>query len=244
MKSCLFLLCCLVAFSSRLHAQSLLDAVDTGESGECIVLCGGVALRQWEEMRFPADRHDNWWRNFVEPSIMRLDQLRERYGSRARLSWLVYKPAYQRRSSAEGKDLLAEIASMAAARQANLVWYQTGDDVIRYINQGRSSGNKIITFDYFGHSNRHCFLLDYSNEILGVSKAWIHEKDLPKINGSAFSKNAFIKSWGCHSGESMSASFKRIVGRRLWGAVGKTDYSVVDDGQLPVLSTSGGQWRY
>ena len=55
----------------------------------------------------------------------------------------------------------------------------------------------------------------------------------------AFAKNAFVKSWGCHTGESMSKIFKTQTGLTMIGATGKTQYMTHE---LPILSTAGGRW--
>jgi hypothetical protein len=96
----------------------------------------------------------------------------------------------------------------------------------------------VLSIDFFGHSNKHCFLLDYSAEIIGVSKQWIHERDLSRIRRGIFARNAQCQSWGCHTGESMSAVWKRATGQTMIGARGKTDYRVVGQGIMPVVSGS------
>jgi hypothetical protein len=68
-------------------------------------------------------------------------------------------------------------------------------------------------------------MFDYSNEIDSGSKSWLHENDLSRIRRDLFTRDAFIKSWGCHTAESMSKKWKRATGKRMIGAIGKTDYS-------------------
>ena len=92
-----------------------------------------------------------------------------------------------------------------------------------------------MTFDYFGHSNRYCFMLDYGNEIIATCCAWLHQRDLSRIHRAPFNRNAYCKSWGCHTGESMSAVWKQQLGIPLEGANGKTDYGVVGEGKLPAI---------
>ncbi len=82
-------------------------------------------------------------------------------------------------------------------------------------------------------------MLDYSNDIMAISKAWIHQRDLGRIRKSAFSKRAICQSYGCHTGESMSSVWHRKVGNRLIGANGKTNYSEVGQGRLPYVT---GTW--
>ena len=58
-------------------------------------------------------------------------------------------------------------------------------------------------------------------------------------------RNAFVKSWGCHTGESMSEKWKNATGTPMIGAIGRTDYSSRDEalnGIIPVLSSADGRW--
>jgi hypothetical protein len=68
---------------------------------------------------------------------------------------------------------------------------------------------------------------------------WLHENDLKQIKRGAFAKNAYVKSWGCHTGESMSKKWYAATGVRMIGAVGKTQYRTEE---LPFLSSANGRW--
>lgn len=204
-------------------------------AGEHVILCGGPASRKWENFRVENERHDRWWANFVRASTMRMDEIRRSYGAGTSITWIVYKNGYVTRGRDDGKPYTTWIAEQAAKRKAKLVWVSSGDQAISAINSLRD----ILTFDFFGHSNRHCFMLDYGSDVMAVSQAWIHERDLGKINRRAFNKNASCQSWGCHTGESMSAVWKRQVGCTLIGAKGKTDYAALSFGKMPTVS---GKW--
>ncbi|CAN5653808.1 hypothetical protein BH09VER1_BH09VER1_55550 [soil metagenome] len=209
--------------------------------GEYIVLTGSPALMEWE--KFKAAPHDKWWGNFVRASRVRIEQIRAQNPT-APITWLVYKPGYVRRSSHQDKqDLIPNILSVRDKYNLNLVWVENGQDVINYLNGGRDRNQtKIADFEYFGHSNRACFMLDYSNEIDSASKAWLHENDLKGIHRGLFTRDAHIKSWGCYTGESMSAKWKAATGKKMIGAIGKTDYALCpDNGWIPQLSP-GGRW--
>ena len=71
---------------------------------------------------------------------------------------------------------------------------------------------------------------------LNRCKEWLHERDLGKIRSSIFASNAYCKSWGCHTGESMSAVWKSKLGIPLEGARGKTDYRALASGKFPEVS--------
>lgn len=202
-----------------------------------VVLCGGPALRDWEDLRVPPDRHDGYWANFVHASNLRMDELRAAYGDRDQILWLVFKPGYITRGREDNKPYTTWIEEHAVKRKARLVWIDSGDDFFREMN--RLPSRSVVNFDFFGHSNKHCFLLDYSNEIMATSKEWIHETELGRLNSRIFSKNAVCQSYGCHTGESMSAYWKRATGITLIGAKGKTDYVTLNDNKLPRVN---GTW--
>lgn len=202
-----------------------------------VILTGGPALRKWENLRTERDRHDRWWANFIRASTLRMVEIRRAYGPDASITWIVYRPGYALRSGEDGKPYTKWINELAARRKVTLRWVSTGSGAISAINNHPSGS--VITFDFFGHSNKFCFLLDYSSKVMGVSKAWIHQNDLTKIKRRIFAKNAQCQSWGCHTGESMSAVWERSTGKRMIGVRGKTNYEVVGQGRMPTVS---GHW--
>jgi len=204
---------------------------------EHFILTGGPALRQWEDLRVKPEQHDRWWANFIRASTLRIDNLRKAYGKTSKVTWVVYRPGYVRRSSEDGKPYTTWITEQATKRNCKLIWVDSNSQLISaFNNRGRKS---IISFDYFGHSNKYCFLIDYSNFIMGGAKCWLHENDLRKIKRSVLANNAPCQSWGCHTGESMSGFWRNHFGVPLVGAKGKTDYSVVGQGVMPKLN---GTW--
>jgi hypothetical protein len=215
-------------------------------ANEYIVICGGPSLIEWEKLKKVP--HDHWWANFVRASRIRLGELRERHGENALVTWMVYKPGYVRRGARQEKrDLLPDIRSVQSKYNLNLVYFKNRRELIDYLNGGTSrhprADWKIADLEYFGHSNRACFMFDYSNEIDSGSKVWLHEKELGEINRGIFAPGAFVKSWGCHTGESMSSLWKRALGLPMIGAIGTTDYSGSDDpGWHPKLGSGNGRW--
>lgn len=232
----------------RLAALCLLlfatEGVAFSQTGEYIVLSGGPALRRWENMRRAGEQHDRWWGNFVRPARVTIESLKKRLPPTTAITWMVYRDAFVRRSAEDRQPLTSFVESVRDKYGVRLVWYRNGDDVIGYINNGMNRGRtKIVGFEYFGHSNKFCFMFDYSSDIYGVSSAWLHEADLPRLHSSAFARNAFCKSWGCHTGESMSAAWKKATGVKMIGAYGKTDFSDMHlRGWMPGLSP-GSHWR-
>jgi hypothetical protein len=220
-------------------AQALFGSGSSKDKGEYIILSGGPALRQWENLRQESQRHDRWWGNFIRPARVRIEQLQKQHGSAKLITWLVYRPCYESRATEDGKPLISWIESVRDKYGIRLVWINSGADVVNYINSGLNrSKTKVSGFVYYGHSNRHAFMMDYSNDISGASTAWLHEVDLQKLKRSSFTRRADCRSYGCHTGESMSAKWRKATGTKLWGATGKTDYS---DPTNPSLSP-GAKW--
>lgn len=209
----------------------------TAGTREHVILCGGPALRKWENLRIKNERHDNWWANFIRASTLRMDEITRAYGRSSRIVWIVYRPGYVLRGREDSKPYTTWIEEVSAKRNVTLVWVDSGPAAVRALNARPT--RSVSTFDYFGHSNRHCFMLDYGSEIMAVSKAWIHENELGKIRRAVFARDALCQSYGCHTGESMSQIWKRKVGNTLIGAQGKTDYAVISNGRLPSVS---GRW--
>jgi hypothetical protein len=228
----------IIAFVALLGWGTLSASAQTGPSGEYIVLTGGPALRFMEHGKVAS--HDMYWFNFVDASVIRLTELKSEAPPNVLVTWLVYRPAYASRSQELGMDLLSQLRAKATQLGVNLLWFDDKDQLINYLNKGQDRHvMKIASFDYFGHSNKACFLFDYSNTIDTMSIAFLHVRDLRKISSRDFSPNAVCKSWGCHSGEMYSQWWKNQFDVAMIGAIGKTDFS---HGGLPVLSNASGRW--
>ena len=229
----LLLVCFLSVFAFGAKAAS-------PASGEYIILVGGPSLYQWEH--YKAYPHDHWWANFVRAARIRTEQLRAQLGPDAKITWLVYKQGYLDRAKQEHQDLLSLIDSVREKFNFNLVWFNAGSEVINYLNNGQPRDQmKVADFEYFGHSNRACFMFDYSNNIDSACKSWLHENDFTRINRKIFARRAFIKSWGCHTGESMSKKWHAATGLSMVGAIGKTQFM---NDELPILTSANGKWVY
>ncbi len=209
---------------------------------EFILVSGGPSLSEWE--KFKAEPHDRWWGNFIRAARVRIQEIQAKHGPQTPITWFVYRPGYVRRAQRQDHtDLLSNITSVRDKYGIKLVWFDTADQLINYLNAGQPRDRvKIANFEYFGHSNRACFMFDYSNEIDSASKSWLHENDLKRIHRGIFSRDAFVKSWGCHTGESMSKKWKSATGKRMIGAMGSTNYADGHKrGWVPALS-AGARW--
>ncbi len=211
---------------------------------EYVILSGGPALRYWEEYRAPKDQHDRYWGNFIRAARIRIDQLRAQHGPSINITWLVYRPGYetrQREDAVKRPQYLcttAEISTLANERGIRLLWFNNTNFVISYLNN--RGGRKMSGFEFYGHSNKYCFLFDYSNDILGVSSCYLHCVDLRRLDRGLFTSDAIVHSYGCHTGEYMSRIWKKNTGIPMIGAVGKPDFSAIKDNVT--LPTVNGRW--
>src|SRR2546427_11668233 len=115
--------------------------------GESIILVGGPSLYQWE--KYKAYPHDHWWANFVRAARIRTEQLREKLGPDAKITWLVYKQGYIDRAQQEHQDLLSHIDSVRQKFSLNLVYFDKGSEVINYLNSGQPRDRvKIVDFEF------------------------------------------------------------------------------------------------
>ena len=228
--------------ASNMAPQATAPSTVPQSRGEYIVDSGGPALRRWENLREPNTQHDRWWANFIRSARVRMQQLHQMSPGMT-FTWFVYRPSYVTRTGEDNQPLISYIQSVTQTYPfIRLRWFSSTSELLSYINSGNNRGsNKIVGFEFFGHSNKFCFMFDYSNEIIGTSRCWLHEKELGRISGSAFARDAYCKSWGCHTGESMAAAWRQVTGVPMIGAMGKTDYS---SGEIPLLSSPGGRWSY
>ena len=68
-------------------------------------------------------------------------------------------------------DLIDHIVSVRDKYGVNLIFFSNTEQVINYLNSGRPRDRvKIADFEFYGHSNKACFMFDYSNEIDSGSK--------------------------------------------------------------------------
>ena len=73
--SLLFLVCSGVSELAP-QASAALPGSNAQASQRHVILCGGPALRKWEDLRVEEDQHDRWWGNFIRASTIRIDEIR------------------------------------------------------------------------------------------------------------------------------------------------------------------------
>lgn len=204
-----------------------------------VILTGGVALRSWENYRGPA-AHDNWWANFVRASTIEMELLRQK-DANADIVWIVFRPSYLTRSKENKTEFIPKIEETAKKYRVKLQWVDTAEAAWKAI-AGAARKEPIRSFYYFGHSNPHAFMLDYSNRMIGASMEWMHEKDIEKyLSPQMFAPDAYCISYGCYTGQSMSGYWHRATKVHLWGNTESTRYQPVGEGKLP---SGAGRWTH
>ncbi len=206
---------------------------------EYLVISGGPALNKHE--RDKQIRHDRYWGNFIQTAETRLREMQAKAKPGDIVTWMIYRTGYERRNPEEEINIIADIEQRAAGLGIPIRWFRRTDEVIFYINRGQDrSRHPIVQLDMFGHSNKACFMFDYSNNIDGCSTVFLHTRDLPLISPRAFRRDSLNTSWGCHPGEYWVDRWRQATKTSMWGAVGKTDYSY--GAMMPIISTPGGRW--
>lgn len=234
MRTALFVLLAVLTLAAAPTLRA--DPVPPGP-GEYVIVSGGVSLSLWEKWK--AAPHDGWWMNFIRAARIRIQEI-QAVNPTAQITWLVFRHSYQTRGAQDGRDYLSLIRSVQQEYNVRLIFFDRTSELIDYLNNGQNRRSlPICNFEYFGHSNKACFMFDYSNNIDSASKVWLHEKELSRIKRGIFTRDAYVKSWGCHTGESMSRRWAAATGTRMIGAKGKTQYM---DEVLPILSSMGGYW--
>lgn len=209
-------------------------------ANELIVISGGPALRYYE--RHKAVSHDKFWGNFINAAEIKIKKLKSALKEGDTIVWMVYRPGYESRSKEEETNLITDITKRAENLGVNLVWFDNRAEFVQYLNANRDDDhNKIARLEYFGHSNKRNWMFDYSNQLDGgcIELAMFHIWNFHELDRGIFTDDVVCKSWGCHSGEQYSSAWYKYTGKRMIGAVGKTDYS---NGELPILSTEDGKW--
>ena len=231
---------------STVPAPEVTAPVHAGPPREYVILTGGPSLTIWE--KYKTSPHDQFWGSFARASRTRIQQIEAQIGNdpNAIITWLVFVDGYRARGKQDQQDLVSNLYSVRDKYHVHMVPVTNGRDVMEYLNNGQNRDRiKVVDFEYFGHSNRCCFMFDYSSNIDSASKNWMHEDELTTLHRNIFSRDAFVKSWGCHTGESMSKKFYAATGTHMIGAIGRTDYSNRDEalnGVIPVLSSADGKW--
>jgi len=240
MKHLLFSLLALT-FTATLGLAASAGPPPVAPNQEYVLLSGGPSLMLWEKWKNPP--HDLWWLNFIRAAEIRIQELESQGVPASQITWFVYQPSYERRASQENKNLTSEIAALGHTLGVKLKFFRRSQEVIGYLNSGKPREQiKIADLEYFGHSNKACWMFDYSNQVDSASKVWIHEDDFSQIAPGIFARKAFVKSWGCHTGESMSQKFRHATRVKMWGATGRTQYMTHE---LPVLATpDASKWKY
>ncbi len=212
-------------------------------ASDIVLISGGPALRSFEKFRTAS--HDKYWGNFIDAAVSRAKELKSGLKPGDPIVWLVFRPSYLRRTEEDQQDYLKILEERGQIVGIAPIYFDNKDQLFALLRRdGSKDKPKISRLEYFGHSNKKCWMFDYSNRVDGgaLEPLVLHVDDLDNISGSSFTSDAECVSYGCHSGEEFSQRWRMIVGRPMVGAVGKTDYS---DGGIPKLSTGkGGSWAY
>jgi hypothetical protein len=93
--------------------------------------------------------------------------------------------------------------------------------------------DRIASVEYFGHSNRSDFLLDYGIDSRPNAKYHWGKTQAAKISAGRFVNSAYFASYGCYQGEAdgLASAIQKLWYIEAIGSVGKTDYLPIGKGE-------------
>ena len=159
----------------------------SAQAEDIVLISGGPALRSHE--RFKPNTHDRYWGNFVDSALARVKELRQEFGPDDRITWLVFRPGYVRRGAEEKQDYLKILEERGQLHGLTPIYFDDKDQLFRLLRRdGSPERPKIARLEYYGHSNKKCWMFDYSNRVDGgaIEPLVVHVDDLEKISGSSF----------------------------------------------------------
>lgn len=142
-------------------------------ANDIVLISGGPALRSHE--RFKPNTHDRYWANFVDSALARVKELREEFGPDDRVTWLVFRPGYVRRGAEEKQDYLKILEERGQRHGLTPIYFDDKDQLFRLLRRdGSPERPKIARLEYYGHSNKKCWMFDYSNRVDGgaIEPSW------------------------------------------------------------------------
>ncbi|NJK92284.1 MAG: hypothetical protein HC904_10880 [Blastochloris sp.] len=184
------------------------------QAGEQLYVSGGPALRYFE--RSKKNDHDRYWGNFIDSVLARHQKVQSEYGPEDQLTWMIFRPGYESRGREEKMDLIAEVEKRVASIGARLIWFSTKQELLDYVNQGQDRERiKIRRFEYFGHSNKRCFMFDYSNVVDGavIESGTLHVDDLKNCVRAVSIEQPIVKA-----GAVTLAKTTVRHGKKLWAS--------------------------
>ena len=183
-------------------------------ANDTVLISGGPALRSHE--RFKSASHDKYWGNFIDSALARVAELKKELGPQDRLTWFVFRPGYVTRGDEDQQDYFKLIEERGQKHGLSPIYFDNKEQLFTLLRRdGSAEKPKIARLEYFGHSNKKCWMFDYSNRVDGgaIEPLVVHVDDLENISGSSFTPNATCVSYGCHSGEEFSQRWRMVVGR-------------------------------
>lgn len=87
--------------------------------------------------------------NFVRTARVRMQEIQKTAPQGTIITWLVYRDAYLRRAAADHDPLTAHVESVRNTYKIDLVWFRSGEEVIRYINEGGAAVSQASSQDFW-----------------------------------------------------------------------------------------------
>ena len=129
------------------------------QAQEIILLSGGPAVRSFE--KFKINSHDKYWGNFIDSALQRAKDLQAEAKTTDKIVWLVFRPSYLSRGREDNQDYLKIIEERGKLVGVSPIYFDNKNQLLTLLRRdGSKDKPKISRLEYFGHSNKKCWMFD------------------------------------------------------------------------------------
>lgn len=140
------------------------------------------------------------------------------------------------------RHFLDVMAKQASGIGFTVIEVRTRDELTDAIKRQ----TKVVTLDYFGHSNDKAMFPQYSTGVSpGRAEVMWDLSDARKVPGSIFAPNAKVRSFGCNQGDpgGLVEQMRDLWGVDAYGSEGQTQYAPIGKGE-PIPDSNNGYYKY
>ena len=211
-------------------------------AGEVLAICGGPALRKWDDLRAQEERCVLPPLAFVRAALFNQSQ-GVKNGDAVTL--LVYRDGLVRRSAEDREPWTARAQDLVERAEAKLIWVTSSSQVLSYLKL-RGPFRQI---DFYGYATPQALLLDYECRISRGSSSWLAAGSFAGSIAGSLVPNGSVKFYPAYTGwkvdfSSLASKFKQRLGQGASITVPllPMEYSVDPDDSVPIRLAPGSRW--
>lgn len=204
-----------------------------------LVICGGPALKKWDDLRPTHERCLLPPRCFVNAAAYDAGKLSSQKD--ANVTFLVYRDSFLRRSLDEKVTYTQEIeVFIAKHKNLKLVWFRSGQELSNYL----SSITPVDFVYYYGYATPNVLVFDYESEISRGSTAWLSIDAFFQAAKGALKEKGVCQLFPAFTGwnadfTGVAQKAKKELGRKLVVPTVQLSYSTDSEAKEPYTLESG-----